>query len=161
RGDNPRNPHQHDGVEIGRAADLVDDDPHATPMVSAKATSASSKHLSGAFTMPAPTWPTPGSRCAIPVLMVGASPVSTTRRISMPVGTPAKSIAGMVHAGLGPTAISAIERVNTAASDARPAPIYPTTAGAAAIAKPPSPTVSTMAESPISGFASFSLKPGK
>ena len=32
---------------------------------------------------------------------------------------------------------------------------------AAAIAKAPSPIVSTMAESPMSGFASFSLKPGK
>jgi hypothetical protein len=88
-------------------------------------------------------------------------PVPTTRRTSIPVGTPAKSIAGIVHAGLGPTAISAIERVKTAASDARPAPIYPTTAGAAAIANAPRPTVSTMAESPMSGLASFSLKPGK
>ncbi len=79
----------------------------------------------------------------------------------MPVGTPAKSIAGMAHAGLGPTVISAIERVKAAASDARPAPTYPTTAGAAAMANAPSPTVSTMAESPMSGFASFSLKPGK
>ena len=51
--------------------------------------------------------------------------------------------------------------VNAAASEARPAPIYPTTAGAAAIANAPSPMVSTMAESPMSGFASFSLKPGK
>src|SRR5262249_41497140 len=97
RRDRARQTHQHNRIQIGRAAHLVDDHAHATPMVSAKATSASSKHLSGALTTPAPTWPTPGSRWAMPVLMVGASPVSTTRRMSMPVGTPAKSIAGMVQ----------------------------------------------------------------
>jgi len=39
-----------------------------------------------------------------------------------PVGTPAKSIAGMVHAGLAPTVISLIARVKAAACEARPAP---------------------------------------
>src|SRR4029077_12231509 len=111
RHDLPRNTHENNGVEIGCAANLVEDHAHSTPMVSANATSASWKHLSGAFTIPAPTWPTPGSRCAIPVLVVGASPVSTTSRISMPVGTPAKSIAGITQAGLGPTVISPIDRV--------------------------------------------------
>jgi len=47
------------------------------------------------------------------------------------------------------------------ASAAVPAPTKPATAGAAAIAKPPSPTVSTMVESPISGLASSSENPGK
>src|SRR5215469_12725256 len=114
RRDLPGDPHQNDRIEIGRATDLVDDHAHSRPMVSAKTTSASSKHLSGALTTPAPTCPTPGSRCAMPVLMVGTMPVSTTRRMSMPVGTPAKSMAGMVQTGLAPTAISAIERVNAA-----------------------------------------------
>ena len=38
---------------------------------------------------------------------------------------------------------------------------FPATAGAAPMAKPPSPMVSTMAESPMSGLASASVKPGK
>src|SRR5262249_55928556 len=83
-----RHAHQHDRIEISPAPNLVEDHTHATPMVCAKATSACSKHLSGAFAIPAPTWPTPGSRWAIPVLMVGVTLVSTTRRMSMPVGTP-------------------------------------------------------------------------
>ena len=48
-----------------------------------------------------------------------------------------------------------------AASEAFPAPTKPATAGAAPMAKPPSPTVSTIVESPMSGFASASVKPGK
>ena len=46
------------------------------------------KHASGARVMPAPIWPTPGSLCAMPVLMTGSMPVSTTRRASMPAGVP-------------------------------------------------------------------------
>ena len=57
--------------------------------------------------------------------------------------------------------ISPIVRVNSAASDAVPAPTKRATAGAAAIAKPPSPMVSTMVESPMSGLASSAPKPGK
>src|SRR5262249_42167132 len=106
-----RDAHQHDGIEKGRPANLVEDHAHPTSIVSAKAMSACSKHLSGAFTMPAPTWPTPGWRWAIPVLMVGTRDVSTTRRMSMPVGTPAKSMAGIVQARFRPTVISAIARV--------------------------------------------------
>ena len=52
-------------------------------------------------------------------------------------------------------------RVKLAASDAAPAPTKPATAGAAAMAKPPSPMVSTIVESPISGLACCSVKPGK
>src|SRR5262249_34886963 len=121
RRDFARHAHEDDRVQIGGAAHLVADHAHATPMVSAKATSASSKHLSGALTTPAPTWPTPGSRWAMPVLMVGVTPVSTTRRMSMPVGTPAKSMAGIVHAGLVPTVISPMARLKAAACEARPA----------------------------------------
>ena len=40
--------------------------------------------------MPAPIWPMPGSRWAMPVLMTGKIPVSTTLRASMPAGVPAK-----------------------------------------------------------------------
>ena len=79
----------------------------------------------------------------------------------MPVGTPAKSRAGIVHSELRARVISYMRRVYPAASAALPAPTNPATAGAAAIAKPPSPTVSTMVESPMSGFASASVKPGK
>ena len=50
--------------------------------------------------------------------------------------------------------ISPMRRVKTAASAALPAPTKPTTAGAAAMAKPPRPIVSTIAESPMSGLAS-------
>src|SRR5207244_3804673 len=100
RRDRPRGAHQGHRVEIEGLADLVADDHHATPMLSANATSACSKHAIGALTTPAPTWPTPGWRWAMPVLMVGTMPVSTTRRMSMPVGTPAPSSAGMVHSGL-------------------------------------------------------------
>ena len=67
----------------------------------------------------------------------------------------------MVHSRLSPTVISLMARVKLAASDAAPAPTKPATAGAAAMAKPPSPTVSTMVESPMSGLASASVKPGK
>ena len=38
------------------------------------------------------------------------------------MGTPAKSIAGIVQAGLGPTVISPMARVKAVACDARPAP---------------------------------------
>ena len=72
----------------GTTPHVVQDHAHVTPSLSANATSAASKQPSGARTMPAPTWPTPGSRCAMPVLIVGAKPVSTTSRMSMPVGTP-------------------------------------------------------------------------
>ena len=51
--------------------------------------------------------------------------------------------------------------MKNAASDAAPAPTNPATAGAAAIAKPPRPIVSTIVESPMSGLASSALKPGK
>ena len=61
---------------------------HAMPRRSAIPLSAASKQSSGALTTPAPTCPRPGSLCAMPVLIVGAMPLSTTRRISIPVGTP-------------------------------------------------------------------------
>jgi len=74
-----------------------------------------------------------------------------------PVGTPVKSIDGIVHAGLAPTTISAIARVKAAASDARPAPIYPTTAGAAPSRTPQGDGLHDGGV-PMSGLASFSLK---
>ncbi len=58
----------------------------------------------------------------------GARPVSTTRRTSIPVGTPAKSSAGIVHSAFCATVISAIERVNSAAEEGEPAPTNPATA---------------------------------
>jgi len=62
----------------------------------------------------------------------------------------------MVQSGLRVTVISYIALVKLAASLADPAPTKPATAVAVAIAKPPRPTVSTIAESPMSGLASFS-----
>ena len=53
------------------------------------------KQARGAFAIPAPIWPMPASRCAIPVLITGWTPLSTTRRASMPVGVPAKPSAGI------------------------------------------------------------------
>ena len=45
--------------------------------------------------------------------------------------------------------------------EAAPAPTNPATAGEAAMAKPPKPTVSMIVESPRSGLASSSVNPGK
>ena len=79
----------------------------------------------------------------------------------MPVGTPSKSSAGIAHTGFVERVISLMARVKLAALEGAPAPTNPATAGAAAMANPPRPMVSTMVESPMSGFASVSLKPGK
>src|SRR5439155_21532821 len=54
-----------------------------TPKLRARARTPSSKQASGARAIPAPIWPTPASRWAIPVLITGAMPVSTTRRASI------------------------------------------------------------------------------
>src|SRR5262245_42490556 len=74
--------------------------PYATPSESASATSAALKHAIGARTMPAPIWPTPASRWAIPVVSTGRIPVSTTLRRSMPAGAAAKSRFGSDITGL-------------------------------------------------------------
>jgi hypothetical protein len=70
-------------------------------------------------------------------------------------------MAGIVHSGFWPTVISPMARVKPAAEDGEPAPTNPATAGEAAMAKPPSPMVSMMVESPMSGLASSAEKPGK
>ena len=98
---------------------------------------------------------------ALTVTLAALKSLSSRRDVVIPAFTCFSVAAAVVHAGLRPTVISAIERVNAAASEARPAPTYPTTAGAAAMAKPPSPMVSTMAESPMSGLASAAEKPAK
>lgn len=56
---------------------------------------AATKGSSGARTIPAPTCPIPACLCAMPVLISGWIPVSTTRRTSIPVGLPRKSSAGI------------------------------------------------------------------
>src|SRR5262249_51000851 len=66
-----------------------------TPRRRPSSRSAPEKQAIGALAMPAPTWPTPASRWAMPVLKMGGMPLSTTRRASMPVGVPAKPRAGM------------------------------------------------------------------
>ena len=71
----------------------------------------------------------------------------------MPVGAPRKSSTGNGYAGFSATVISYISRVVRSASDTVP-PTNRTIAGAPAMANPPSPAVSVMAESPMSGLAS-------
>src|SRR5262249_22605666 len=114
---------------------------------------ARSKQARGGLTRPAPIWPMPASRWAMPVLICGRIPVCATIRTSMPVGVPRKSSAGMRYATLSPSVISYIVRVNLSASDGVP-PTNCTTAGAPPIAKPPRPAVSVIALSPMSGLAS-------
>ena len=81
--------HQSHRIEVAGLPNVVDQYHfHDTPNSSANARNACTKQPMGAFTTPAPICPMPGSLWAIPVFMVGAMPVSTTRRISIPVGTP-------------------------------------------------------------------------
>ena len=90
RRERPGEAHQRHRIEVEAPAHPVDDGrAQDAPTCSASAFTAASKTASGARTTPAPTCPTPGSRWAMPVLMTGASPVSRTRRTSIPVGTPA------------------------------------------------------------------------
>src|ERR1700740_1307103 len=67
---------------------------------SARAARASLKPSLGAVVMPAPIWPMPAFWWAMPVLMIGSTPESATRRASMPAGVPPKLSAGRVNAGL-------------------------------------------------------------
>ena len=106
--------------------------------------------------MPAPICPTPASRCAIPVLMIGNTPESATSRASIPAGVPPKFNGGNVNAGLVPRVIVSIRRLFAVASAGVP-PTNWTMAGEAAIAKPPSPFVSVIAESPRSAAASATV----
>jgi hypothetical protein len=79
--------------------------------------------------------------------------VRTTRVTSIPVGTPRKSRTGSWYVGCSVSVISYIRRVAASASCTEP-PTNRTIAGAVAIAKPPIPAVSVIAESPMSGLAS-------
>ena len=67
--------------------------------------------------------------------------------------TLAVNSAGIANAGFSARVISYMSNVVLIASGTVP-PTNRTMAGAPAMAKPPSPTVSVMAESPMSGFAS-------
>src|SRR6185295_13235170 len=157
-----RQSHQGHRIQITAAPHgVAHDAAHDASASAPSATTAARKQANGARTTPAPTWPTPGFLCAMPVLMIGAMPVSTTSRTSMPVATPAKLRAGIVQRGFSLMVISRIIWVKCWASAAEPAPTKPTTAGAAAMAKPPRPMLSTIAESPMSGLASSAEKPGK
>src|SRR6185436_14842747 len=114
---------------------------------------ASLKHDIGAVVMPAPIWPTPALRCAMPVLMIGSTPESATSLASMPAGVPPKLSGGSVNAGFAPSVMLSMRRLFAVASAGVP-PTNCTIAGDAAIAKPPSPFVSVIAESPRSAAAS-------
>ena len=83
-----------------------------------------------------------GCRCAPPAV------------VSIPAGVPRKPRAGTVEQRvLGRRVISYMRRVVASASATVP-PTNRTMAGAAAMAKPPRPAVSVIAESPMSGLAS-------
>ena len=71
----------------------------------------------------------------------------------MPTGVPRKSRIGTWYAGCSARVISYIRCVAASASGTSP-PMNRTIAGAAAIAKPPTPEVSVIVESPMSGLAS-------
>ncbi len=89
----------------------------------------------------------------MPLLMTGRTPLSTTLRASMPTAAAAKSSAGRVNDGLAPSVMARMRRLWWMASVGVP-PTNLTIAGAAAIAKPPTPAVSVIAESPRSAAAS-------
>src|SRR5579863_3292864 len=73
----------------------------------------------------------PARRCAIPVLIIGRIPVSTTLRASIPAGVPAKLIDGNVKPPLRPMVMCRIAAVLAMASSGVP-PTNFTIAGAAA-----------------------------
>ena len=64
--------------------------------------------------------PIPGFRWAMPVLIVGRTPVATTARQSIPRGVPAKSSAGIRYAVLRAHVIASISRVAATQSAAVP-----------------------------------------
>ncbi len=130
------------------------------PRSAARRRAAAANTADGARTMPAPIWPIPGSLCAMPVLIMGSSPVSITASTSMPEGVPAKFMGGNGNAGWGASVILRIERVASSASSGVP-PTNRVMAGDAAMANPPRPSVSVIAESPRSGLASSGPNPGK
>src|SRR6516165_5337082 len=88
--------------------------------------------------MPAPIWPTPAFLWAIPVLMIGSTPESATRRASIPAGVPPKLRAGSVNAGLPPSVIESIRLLFAVASAGVP-PTNCTIAGDAAMANSTQP----------------------
>src|SRR5258706_14778391 len=90
-----RDAHERHGIGVKAATHAVHDLHSRNPRLRAKASTAWSKQASGACATPAPTWPTPGKRCAMPVLIAGWMPEPATLRTSMPVGTPWPSSAGM------------------------------------------------------------------
>jgi hypothetical protein len=96
----------------------------------------------------------------MPVLMIGVMLVSSTLRASMPAGVPVKFIAGNVKPLLRPSVMCVISRVFAIASCGVP-PTNCTIAGAVAIANPPSPAVSVIELSPMSGAACSGPYPGK
>jgi hypothetical protein len=55
-----------------------------SPRPVANAFTAWVKHAIGAVVTPAPIWPTPARRCAMPLLITGSTPQSTTLRASIP-----------------------------------------------------------------------------
>ncbi len=71
----------------------------------------------------------------------------------MPTGVPRKPRPGIWKAGCSASVISYMERVARTAAATSP-PTNRTIAGDAAIANPPTPDVSVIVESPMSGLAS-------
>ena len=69
---------------------------------SASRASAFGKISAGGVTSPAPTWPTPATLPAMPVLICGRIPVRHTLVTSMPVGVPWNSSTGTDQRGFSP-----------------------------------------------------------
>jgi len=65
-----------------------------------KRLTADSKHSLGARTVPAPIWPPPEP--AIPMSIIGKTPLSQTLKISIPVGVPRNFRKGILKIGFSP-----------------------------------------------------------
>ena len=95
------------------------------------------------------------------MLITGVIPFSTTSLASIPRQIPWKFHVGTVKFGFLSVTISIISLLVRRASSYPPAPTNLVTAGAAIIAIPPTPNVSVIALSPISGQASSASYPVK
>src|SRR5262245_51433707 len=119
------------------------------------AITASTKHASGAVATPAPICPVPAVAWSTPVVILGVTPSSTTRRASTPSGVPRPSSTGirrrLLRAAHTRSSSSVVARASCivpptkAATDGDPA--------AAAAPNPPSPSTALWRTSgaPLSG----------
>ena len=127
---------------------------------SANRFSAFLKYSMGARTSPAPTIGCPGSLCAMAVSMIGSVPVWTTFLMSMPIEVSSKPrgwdqvVGALPNRGL-PHLTAEIGSLFRRSPDETENPVAPPSTN------PPQPTVSVMAESPVSLPSPPCLYPGK